>query len=310
MKLEGFKNCMQKPFIHQIDSPSEFFELAKSIVPSVFAGMYENSYSIVDECARSKTGDFNGCWRDVCKKFEDSDFEDETSLIDGIVDDLRIVDYDEVKWNFAQRLVEGDFVDVEKWMDGSERCWLGYRRISRTKPVIRIFVNFGGNCFRTAEELAMQGAIGVTFAEILESVGYPAEIWAVAYTVRMDRQGNDYVEKIRLKAPNEYCDLGLINFMLGSDGIFRNGMFRIDCKRAMDNGNDVAFGLGQSRNADLKILGLRENEELNAIIIPQIYDRETAIKWLKDILANQEKLYRLTYTGKEEYDRNSSLVKT
>ena len=78
----------------------------------------------------------------------------------------------------------------------------------------------------------------------------------------------------------------------------------------MDNGNDVAFGLGQSRNANLKILGLRENEELNAIIIPQIYDRETAIKWLKDILANQEKLYQLTYTGKEEYDRNSSLAKS
>ena len=171
---------MRKPFIHQIDSPSEFFELAKSIVPSSFGSKFNNSHNIVENCARSGSGEFNSNWREVCRKFEESDFKEEASLTNNTVDDLRVVDYDEVKWRFEQRLVEGDFVDTEKWIDGVERCWLGYRRISRTKPVIKIFINFGGNCFRSPEELAVQGAMGVTFAEIMESIGYPTEIWAVA----------------------------------------------------------------------------------------------------------------------------------
>lgn len=291
---------MAKTLYHIYHSPYDFFDEAKKVTVSDFAS---RSYarSILEDCANSKKGDFNGDWKAVCKKFEEADFDDEASLTDETINEINTVDFNEIKWKFEQRLDEGDAVDTERYLGGAEKCWVGCRRLPKNRQSIRIYINFGGNCFRSAEELAIAGAMGVTFAEIMESMGIATEIWAVHYTSKMDVVGNNYVEMIKLKAQNEYCDFGLVNFMLGNDGVFRNGIFRVNCLHAKAEGHDVAYGLGQSQSIDLKRLGLTEEEQSTAIIVPQVYTKESAIKWLKDVLQDQKKLHELTYTGEEEY---------
>ena len=124
-------------------------------------------------------------------------------------------------------------------------------------------------------------------------------IWGNNGIYGMDVDGNDYVEMIRLKQQNEYCDFGLVNFMLGNDGVFRNGIFRANCYHAMKNGNDVSWGLGQSRSANLDILGLTEEEKQSSIVVPQVYSKEAAVKWLEEVLSDQKKLHDLTYADEE-----------
>lgn len=277
---------------HIFNSPSEMFAKAKSVTLGMLDG-FESARSHFMDC---ESGDsFHKNWIDTCKKFENSEFSDEAALTDDIINDINTVDFNEVKWKFMQRLCEGDSVDVERYLAGNERCWNGCKRLPKVRQSVRIYVNFGGNCFRSAEELAVAGAVGVTFAEIMESMGIAAEIWAVAQSIGMDVADNNYVDMIKVKAQNEYADMGLINFILGDDGVFRNGMFRIDCIHAVENGNDTSFGLGRSEAIDLDSLGLTEEEKSTAIIVPQIFDKESAKKWLKEVLNDQEKLHNLTH---------------
>ena len=288
-----------KTYYNIFNSPYEFFEKTKAITKGTFSSKFSRAREILEECETCEDGGFNGNWKKVCKKFADAEFEDEASLTSETIDEISTVDFNEIKWKFQQRLTEGDGVDVERYIAGQERCWYGCRRLPRSRQAIRIYINFGGNCFRSSKELSISGAMGVTFAEIMESMGIAAEIWAVHYSVGMDADGNDYVEMIRLKQQNEYCDFGLVNFMLGNDGVFRNGIFRANCYHAMKNGNDVSWGLGQSRSANLDILGLTEEEKQSSIVVPQVYSKEAAVKWLEEVLSDQKKLHDLTYADEE-----------
>lgn len=293
-----------KTYYNIFNSPYEFFEKVKAIKKTAFsADKCGRAREIFEECESGEDGSFNGSWKDVCKKFSDADFDDEAALTSETIDEISTVDFNEIKWKFQQRLTEGDGVDVERFLAGQERCWNGCRKLPRNRQAIRIYINFGGNCNRSAEELSISGAMGVTFAEIMESMGIAAEIWAVHYSVSMDVAGNDYVEMIKLKSQNEYCDFGLVNFMLGSDGVFRNGIFRANCFHAMKNGYDVSWGLGQSRSASLDLLGLTEEEKRSSIIVPQVYSKEAAVKWLDEVLSDQKRLHELTYAEDENYGK-------
>ena len=298
---------MGKTFYHIYHSPYDFFAEAKKVNKETFSNK-SYAYEIVKDCEESKKGEFSGDWKDVCRKFDEAEFDEEASLTDQTIDEINTVDFNEIRWKFEQRLCEGDGVDIERYLGGAEKCWVGCRRLPKHRQAIRIYINFGGNCFRTSKELAIPGAMGVTFAEIMESMGIATEIWAVHYTVHMDEQWNNYVEMIKLKAQNEYCDFGLVNFMLGNDGVFRNGVFRVNCLHAKESGKcDVTYGLGQSQSIDLKKLGLTEEEQSTAIIVPQVYSKESAIKWLQNVLSDQQKLHDLTYTGEEEYRRRTEI---
>lgn len=289
-----------KTFYNVFNSPYEFFAKAKSINSSMFSeSSYPNAHDIVKACEDSKEGEFYGHWKSVCSKFANAEFDTETSLTNDVVEDLITADFNEIHWKFQQRLTEGEGVDVERYLAGQERCWNGCKKLQRTRQAIRIYINFGGNCYRSSEELTISGAMGVTFAEMMESLGVAAEIWAVHYSVGMDNQQNDYVELVKIKAQNEYCDFGLVNFMLGDDGVFRNGIFRCNCYNAMKNKVDVTYGLGTARSASLDTIGLTEEEKRSSIVVPQVFSKEEATKWLQDVLSDQKKLRELTYADEE-----------
>lgn len=279
-----------KTFYAIYNSPAELFAAAKAVSFADIRGR-EHSRRCLKEMEEGDS--FHGDWKACCDTFERGAFKSEAALTDGIIDEICTTDFSEMRWKFMQRLEEGDQVDVERYLAGQDKCWNGSRRIPKKRKAVRIYVNFGGNCHRSAKELAVAGAIGVTFAEIMEGMGVAAEIWGVHCTAGMDAGGNTYVDMIKLKAQNEYSDIGLINFMLGNDTVFRNGVFRTWLKSAAKNGYDTDWGLGTSINIGLDELGLTQKERRAAVLVPQIFETEEARRWLVTTMNDPEKLQEI-----------------
>jgi len=280
---------MSRTYYNVYQTAADFFKAAKAVSKAQL-GCFEHSLETFADCENGRRNSFNGSWTHTCTVFDECTFKAEASLTDDIIDEICTTDFSEMKWKFMQQLEEGDSVDVERYLAGQERCWNGVRRVPKQRKAVRVYVNFGGNCGRSKEELAVAGAVGVTFAEIMESMGVSAEIWGVHFNHGMDAYGNDYVDMVKLKAQNEYSDLGLINFMLGDAGVFRNGFFRTWTAAAARNGFDTAFGLGQSRLCSLDMLGLTPAEQKSAVMVPQLFSVEDAKAWLARALRDASAL--------------------
>ena len=285
---------MSKTFYYILQSPKAFFNEAAKLRLSMLNNDSYGAY-VLRSMLISKDGEFHGSWEKTIRTFNESSFETTASLTDQIVNDLTTASFNEVKWKYLTHLEEGDEVDVGRFLSGHERCWNGTRRRTRTRHAVRIYLNTGGNSFRSFKELAVSGAIGITFAEIMESMGLSAEIWAVYCDARGDVCENNYIHLVRLKQQNEYADMVLINWFLGNNGVFRNAQFRIHILHAHQNGFDVPRGMGTSVSADLDNLGLTASEKQSAIVVPQIYSISSAKSWLNTVLSDQELLHRLIY---------------
>lgn len=272
---------MSKTYYQFHNSPADFFAKAKSLKAEELQA-FPVALDVFDSCERDKEGDFHGSWAETCRRFDECDFRSAraSSLIDSVIDRIRTSPFSELRWKFSRRLEEGDGVDVDAYLAGSERCWNGVKRTPRKKRAVRIYVNAGGNSHRSKQELAVAGAVGVTMAEMLEASGVAAEIWAVHYTAGINRDGDNLVDMLRLKRQSEYADIGLIAFMLGDDGVYRNGQFRVEIACSVRNGKDVMPDLGRSMTASLSAMGFTETEAEDAVIIPQFFGAEEAEAWL------------------------------
>lgn len=272
------------------DSIKDFFEYAR--------WDWRSDKKFGSSCTRSadeygKTegnGSFSGNQDKVYEKYATHKVEKESSLVNDVMGEFKSLEFDEVKWKFAQRLVEGDSVDVNRYLDGQEKCWLGVKRQRKRKKVVRIYSEFGGHCGRSARELAVNGAIAVTLCEILESMGIGVELWACTYTKGCGINGSDILEMVKVKASEEFADLGMINYVTGNSHVFRNTGFRNWCRLLYENGGeDADWGLGYHGNLTMEILeGRQEDKADGTILIPSIYDVEEAKRWMIDLLKKNE----------------------
>ena len=232
----------------------------------------------------SKAGSFNGSFKKIVDKYSKHDVKREASVLAGVMNEINCADFTECAWEYRQRLEEGDIIDVNRYLDGHEKFWCGVKRAWRTKQVVRVYCGFGGNCFRSEEELAVCGAVCVTLCEILESMGIGVELWGVATASGLFTNGDDGETLIKLKGSDEFADLGMINFITGTDYVFRNGVFRSWYKLADRDGLMADFALGRMKIPSAEDIGLCEEEARAAIIVPQLFDVDEAKRWLKDLL--------------------------
>ena len=205
-------------------------------------------------------------------------------MLAGVMNEINCADFTERAWEYRQRLEEGDIIDVNRYLDGHEKFWCGVKRAWRTKQVVRVYCGFGGNCGRDPEELAVCGAVCVTLCEILESMGIGVELWGVAPSSGLFTNGDDGETLIKLKGSDEFADLGMINFITGTDYVFRNAVFRSWYKLADRDGLKADDKLGSMKRPSAQDIGLCEEEARAAIIVPQLFDVGEAKRWLKDLL--------------------------
>lgn len=232
----------------------------------------------------SRAGSFHGSFSKIVERFSKHDVKREASVLAGIMNEINCADFTERAWEYRQRLEEGDIIDVNRYLDGHEKFWCGVKRAWRTKQVVRVYCGFGGNCGRSATELAVCGAVCVTLCEILESMGIGVELWGVATAANLFENGDDGETLIKLKGSDEFADLGMINFITGTDYVFRNAVFRSWYKLADRDGLECTDNLGRMKIPSAEDIGLCEEEARAAIVVPQLFDINSAKQWLKDLL--------------------------
>ena len=287
---------MQKMHLKFYDSVHDFFEETHvTDVKKYTEGMKsENRYQI-ERCSQNDDR-FHGNHEKLYKKYKNHDVKKEAGIMSGVLSDINTADFEEQKWEFRQRLEEGDVIDINRYLDGQEKFWAGVKRVMRTKQVVRVYFNIGGNCNRSAEELAVSGALAVTLTEILESMGIGVELWGCGFstTLACDEEDRDVNggTLIKLKASDEFSDLGMINYVCGNSHVFRNQMFISWCKMCHEHNLVVYDNLGHCRDASLSDIGLTEEEAENAIVIPHFYTVPEAKQWLIDIFNNLKETLR------------------
>ena len=232
----------------------------------------------------SRAGSFHGSFAKIVERFSKHDVKKEASVLAGVMNEINCADFTERAWEYRQRLEEGDIIDVNRYLDGHEKFWCGVKRAWRTKQVVRVYCGFGGNCGRSPQELAVCGAVCVTLCEILESMGIGVELWGVATAGGLFDNGDDGETLIRLKASDEFADLGMINFITGTDYVFRNAVFRSWYKLADRDGLECYSNLGHMKIPSAEDIGLCEEEARAAIIVPQLFNTNAARRWLTDLL--------------------------
>ena len=252
-----------------------------------------------DKLEKSRAGSFYGSFKNIVERFSKHDVKREASVLAGVMNEINCADFTERAWEYRQRLEEGDIIDVNRYLDGHEKFWCGFKRAWRTKQVVRVYCGFGGNSGRSASSLAVCGAVCVTLCEILESMGIGVELWGVATSACLFTNGDDGETLIRLKASDEFADLGMINFITGTDYVFRNAVFRSWYKLAERDGLECRGSLGMMKRPSAEDIGLCEEEARAAIIVPQLFDIDSAKSWLEDLL---EKLPGKMEGKKEEAD--------
>ena len=217
-------------------------------------------------------------------------FEKESALIHGIVNELRTVDFSIAKWKFVNRLKVGSRVDIGRYLEGRQDCWGGFRRQAKAKRTVRVYVQTGGSYKKSREELAVSGAVAATITDILESVGVDVELWmcisAQKFILKARAPIQKYISCVKLKSSNQFADLGMINYMAGAEEFFRGIGFK-DVIMVADKENCmVAPNLGRHNPIDADTIGLDDYEKGRSIIIPAIYTIDMAKKYLTDLINN------------------------
>ena len=286
---------MAKMFSKFFNSVAEFIDYADE-KPKEFK--FDRNKEQWETLENAKDGGFHGCWNTVKKRFRNHDVNKEASLTAGIMSEINCADFTEARWEFKQRMEEGDIIDIGRYLDGQEKFWCGVKRCMATKRVVRVYMGFGGCRGRDADELAVCGAAAVTLTEILESLGIGVELWGVTSSTGLFADNDHGQVVIKLKDSDEFSDLGMINFICGNDAVFRNGVFRSWVKLAEEEGKKLVHGLGYSREPQLDEIGLCEEEKQCALVMPKMYEVSEARSWLIDLINNKIKF--LTGERKED----------
>lgn len=268
-----------KMHVEFYDSLHEFVEKTHEVLPKDCKHS-ENKYHIERFI---KGSSFYGYEPKLYNKYKEHDVKKEAGMMAGVMDNINTADFVEHAWEYKQRLEEGDTIDINRYLDGHEKFWCGVKRCFRNKQVVRVYIGLGGNCNRTAQELAVCGAVGVTVVEVLEAMGIGVELWGGCFSSCLFTNGDDGGTVVKMKDSNEFADLGMVNYICGNAHIFRNYFFRSWCMLGERDGLDTERNLGLARFFNAKDIGLDEEEERTSIIIPQFYDVPTAKQWLIDM---------------------------
>lgn len=269
-------------------SATEFFD---SVAPSVTLGRevadrFTNAASMFETTANGD--EFHGKSENVDAKFRKHRFESEASLLSDTMGELKSAAFDVDRWQFVRMLEEGDEVDCDRWLAGSDRCWSGVRRRRLEKRVVRIFTALGGSCARSRKELSVCGAVAVSLVEMLEAAGVAVELWGCGAFRDVFRNGDDGLACVRLKGSDGFSDLGLVNFVCGDSHVFRNSFFRAMSLLGTEIGSDVCCNMGYAVSLTADILGLEDCEMEDTVVVPAMFDREVASKWLDDFVNNRK----------------------
>lgn len=269
---------------------------------------YSLSYSLEhakDEWEQfSKSGDrfYGGTTENVIKKYE-GDHSYEAKIISSISEQLESEDFFKKKFKFHTRQIVGCRVDIPRYLNNDPRYWFSIKKRNTPEKAVRVYAPMGGLSWVTAKEMRVCGALTCSIVEALEAIGINVELWASCRVndvfsissnlskeqenaVRSDSDYSSLCHLIKIKDSSEYCDLGLINYVTGDNGFYRNIIFKNrileGCRLCASGAGLMYSGCGGSSNFTRDLIPSDEEYDTEKdIVVPRIYDMDEAKKWIE-----------------------------
>lgn len=244
----------------------------------------------------SSTRHFNGSTEEVVgevRKTHPKDAKITTGMAARISSDV----FMKKRFSFVNKQIHGCRVDIPRYLSGDPRCFFSAKKIRRENRAVRVYAGIGGNCGRSADEMAVCGSLACAVTEYLESNGINVELWAVTAIEEMfscggnnnDETDRDTIHLIKLKDSTSYIDLGLVSFVCGYAKFFRNVVFKSYYKYGnslVNSGYMLSGGLGHVVQFTKEMLPPGCDDKENSIIIPQFYNIESAKRWFDKFVNN------------------------
>lgn len=118
---------------------------------------------------------------------------------------------------------DGDEFDRDRFDSGVDECWRTRRRTSRivAKPILKLTCEIGGDCRKTADQLAWAGAAAFAVCDAAEEAGYQLEIEAVYHGECVYQNGRGVICSIGIKQAGEPLDRETAILALACPAFFR-----------------------------------------------------------------------------------------
>lgn len=247
----------------------------------------------------------------------------EAGLMFHVEQELKSADFFKKRFVFQDRLTCGQRVNVGRYLAGDARCWSSVRRKATKNFAIRVFAPMGGLGVVSAKEMRVCGALTCAVVEAIEQNGICTEVWASCECAHVlgcrtgitlgEREANglcgsgwdDVCTLVKIKDSSEYTDYGMLNYITGNNGFYRNIVFktRVLCGvNLLPLGGKFTF-MGASRNFDRENIPPDEAFDSSLdIVLPRIYEIEEAKKYLANDFIKQFDKIQERKIGNEQGD--------
>lgn len=222
--------------------------------------------------------------------------EAEASAMSATLADIRADGFFKKQFKFCNKQMTGCRVDIPRYLNGDQRCWFAVKKIRAETKAVRVYAPMGGLWNVTANMMKVCGALAVAVCELLESRGINVELWAACgirsffYNKPSNVNDCDWTkccQMLKIKDSSQYTDLGLVNYICGNSDFYRNIIWKSRVAYGIEMHNiskdwkanvDASYA---STNFQKEYLP-NEGDDKSDIVIPRIYQIETASEWLKN----------------------------
>lgn len=247
---------------------------------------------------------YGGGTNEVISKFL-GPHEYEAKVIANIERQLENENFFRKKFVFKNRQIQGQRVDIPRYLNGDQRYWFSVKKVPMPNRAVRLFAPMGGIARVSQSEMAVCGALTCAVCEALESNGINVELWACCCvgsvanfhgkaTDEQRRFGRsqikncDLCQLVKIKDSSQYCDYGMINYITGDSGFYRNIIFKDRICALMNTAESTGMyysNCGCSYNFTRECIPKDEDYNSEAdIVIPRIYNIDEAKYWLNENL--------------------------
>lgn len=225
----------------------------------------------------------------------------EAKLTSSIESQMETETFYKKRFRFHNRQIVGSRVDIPRYLNGDQRYWFAIKKIKMPNKAIRVFAPMGGQYSVSARQMQVCGALTCAVVEALETQGISVELWASCCcsgvfralddvdgeelnALKADPDWQCICHLIKLKDSSQYCDYGMINYVTGNSGFYRNVIFK---DRILTGMRGTSRGLcfsscGASYNFGRSLIPPDEDyDPKNDIVIPRIYELNEAKHWLE-----------------------------
>lgn len=202
------------------------------------------------------------------------------------------------KFRFQTRQTVGCRVDIPRLLNNDPRYWFSVKKIVTENRAVRVFAPMGGLGEVSENQMRVCGATTCAVVEALEANNIAVELWASCCSSGVFNIESNYhgvrdgtqehiCQLIKLKDSSQYSDLGMINFVTGHHGFYRNFVFKdriLTAHKLLGSGIKYR-GVGSSYNFPRDYIPEDEDHDSSKdIVIPRIYNLDDAKKWAEEKL--------------------------